>query len=101
MTIAERQGASENENFAVAVAESIYELRPVVVSRFVAMHEFVDEYQVGKTIPALDSGLLASAILDLVKDYDRYVLNCESHRELLSWERVSQVWLDTLLADVN
>ena len=92
---------SENENFAVAVAESIFELRPVVVSRFVAMHEFVDEFEVGITLRELDSGLLALAILNLIQDYDRYVINCESNRELLSWRHVSQVWLRTLLEDWN
>ena len=65
------------------------------------MHEFVDKYQVGKTIPDLDSRLLALAIRDLVEDYDRFVLNCESHRGLLSWNRVSQEWLKILLADRN
>ena len=90
---------SENENFAVAVAESIYAIRPVVVSKYVAMHEFVDKYQVGKTILDLDANLLASAILDLIDNYDNYTFNCESHRELLSWKQVSKVWLNILLED--
>lgn len=92
---------SQNENFAVAVAESIFELRPVVVSRFVAMHEFVDEFEVGITLRELDSGVLALAILDLIQDYDKYVRNCESNRELLSWTHVSEVWLRALLEDWN
>lgn len=43
----------------------------------------------------------ALAIINLVQDYDRYVINCESNRELLSWRHVSQVWVRTLLEDWN
>lgn len=92
---------SENENFAITVAESIFELRPVVVSKFVAMHEFVDEFEVGITLRELDSGVLAHAILDLIQDYDKYVTNCEFNRELLSWRHVSEVWLRALMEDWN
>jgi glycosyltransferase involved in cell wall biosynthesis len=87
---------SENENFAIAVAESICELRPVVVSKFVAMHEFVDRYRVGITIPATDHKLLSSAILDIDEEYNAYVDNCEAFRNLLTWEFNSKVWLEAL-----
>lgn len=53
---------SENENFAVAVAESISLGKPVVVSKFVAMHEFVDRHCTGITINSLKVDTLVEAI---------------------------------------
>jgi glycosyltransferase involved in cell wall biosynthesis len=87
---------SENENFAISVAESISDLRPVVVSKFVAMHEFVDRYRVGITIPTTDHKLLSAAILQIDEEYDAYVDNCESFRNLLTWEFNSKVWIEAL-----
>jgi glycosyltransferase involved in cell wall biosynthesis len=92
---------SENENFAVAVAESIQGLRPVVISRNVAMHEFVDRHKAGVTIENLSPEALANGILDVVENYQTYVNNCKISRDYLSWENVIEKWLIAIRNGVN
>jgi glycosyltransferase involved in cell wall biosynthesis len=92
---------SENENFAIAVAESICELRPVVVSKFVAMHEFVDKYRVGITIPTTDHMRLSNAVLEIHDHYNTYVENCDAFRNLLTWDSVSKNWIEALTRKQN
>ena len=87
---------SENENFAVAVAESIGNLRPVLVSNFVAMHEFVDVHDVGVTIDILSAAEIASGVLRIVQDFEKYSENCFNSRNFLTWTFVSKLWLNEL-----
>lgn len=87
---------SEGENFAIAVAEAINSLTPVVVSKFVAMHRFVDTHKVGFTIEQLSAEQLADAIRRVVHDYDSYVKSCESCASLLAWENVIDNWMRSL-----
>jgi glycosyltransferase involved in cell wall biosynthesis len=87
---------SENENFAVAVAESISAGKPVVVSKFVAMHEFVDRHQTGITIKSLEVDELASAIESVHRDYLKFQQNCIDSSPLLRWEEVQKNWLRAL-----
>lgn len=87
---------SENENFAIAVAESIAAIVPVIVSKEVSMHTFVDKYRVGITLSDLNPELIGQAVLDIMKNIDQYRENCEKYREFLSWEIVFEAWLNTL-----
>lgn len=83
---------SENENFAVAVAESIAFGKPVVVSKFVAMHAFVDQHSAGLTINSLDIEDLVLAIEEIANNYSNYQKNCISSAPLLSWDTVIKRW---------
>ena len=92
---------SENENFAVAVAESIQGLRPVVISKNVAMHEFVDRHKAGVTIENLSPKDLANGILHVVENYNAYVDNCRVSRDYLSWDKVFENWLIAIKRGMN
>lgn len=87
---------SENENFAVAVAESISLGKPVVVSKFVAMHEFVDCHHTGITINSLDVDSLARAIEYVYRNYAKFQENCLESAHLLDWMEVQKKWLQVL-----
>lgn len=90
---------SENENFAIAVAESIGASIPVIISKNVAMHHFVDKYRVGITIESLDSNLLSKAVLNLADNYAFYKDNCIRYRELLDWSTVFIEWEKIIFSD--
>lgn len=92
---------SENENFAVAVAESIQGLRPVVISKNVAMHEFVDRHKTGVTIENLSPEDLANGILQVVENYKAYVDNCRVSRDYLSWDKVFENWIIAIKRGLN
>jgi glycosyltransferase involved in cell wall biosynthesis len=83
---------SENENFAVAVAESIAMGVPVLVSKNVAMHEFVDKYNVGVTIPELSVQDLFEGVLKILNGYENFMRNCELYRGRLAWDFVFESW---------
>ncbi len=87
---------SENENFAVAVAESIAFGKPVVVSKFVAMHEFVDANSAGLTIDELDVDKLVSAIEEISNEFSTYQENCIRSAHLLAWEEVIKRWIHVI-----
>ena len=59
---------SENENFAVSVAESLVAGTPVVVTRHVALSELVLETSAGLVIQEADPSELATAITSLLQD---------------------------------
>lgn len=90
---------SENESFALAVAEAIAAGNPVVVSKNVAMHEFVDKHQTGITITSLNARDLAQSIEDVVRDYDKYRENCIKVRNKLYWDEVIKRWIEVLTED--
>ena len=87
---------SENENFAIAVAESIAAGRPVVVSNFVAMHEFVEKYRTGITLDSLQVEDLVNAIEIVSENYAQFQKNCLDSLHLLGWEIIQNSWLRTL-----
>lgn len=87
---------SENENFAVAVAEAISAGKPVVVSKFVAMHEFVDRHETGITINSLEVDEIAQAIESIHHDYSKFHQNCIDSSPLLRWQEVQKNWLRAL-----
>lgn len=87
---------SENENFAVAVAESISLGKPVVVSKHVAMHEFVDRHHTGITLNSLDVDALAKAIETINEGYALFQKQCLESAHLLDWKDVQKKWLQAL-----
>ena len=87
---------SENENFAIAVAESIAATVPVIVSNYVSMHLFVDKYKVGITIKELNPDLISQAVLDIMKNHNHYRKNCEKYRDYLSWGVIFDAWINIL-----
>jgi glycosyltransferase involved in cell wall biosynthesis len=87
---------SENENFAVAVAESIAFGKPVVVSKFVAMHEFVDTHSTGLTLDELDVQKLVSAIKEVSNNFSTYQENCMASAHLLAWKEVIERWFHVI-----
>lgn len=88
---------SENENFAIAVSESIGFSVPVIVSKFVAMHDFVDEHSTGVTLVDLSIPALVEAILEVEQNYRYFKDSCEKSRGLLSWTYVSRNWIRVLM----
>jgi len=87
---------SENENFAIAVAESIVHGKPVVISSNVGMSSFVEQHSTGIVIDTLDQALLASKILDVKENYLTYQKNCLKSAQLLYWTEVFKGWLKIL-----
>ena len=83
---------SENENFAIVVAESIAAGIPVILFKNVGMHEFVDEHKAGITIQSLSEVELAEAVFTVVQDFAVYRQNCVKAAEYLTWENVIQRW---------
>jgi glycosyltransferase involved in cell wall biosynthesis len=87
---------SENENFAVAVAESISFGKPVVVSKFVAMHEFVDRFKAGITIDCLEIDEIVLAIEQISDNFSIYQRNCLTSARLLDWNEVFKRWHEVI-----
>jgi glycosyltransferase involved in cell wall biosynthesis len=83
---------SMNENFAISVAECISAGVPVIVSKNVALHEFVQEFDCGVVIDNLSPENVFRATLKIESNYSTYVNNCLRNSYLLSWERVSRNW---------
>ena len=87
---------SENENFAIAVAELIVRGKPVIVSTNVAMGSFVSKYETGIVIEALDPTILAEAVLKVRENFSYYVANCLESADFLFWPNVFERWLQVL-----
>lgn len=83
---------SENENFAVAAAESVASGVPVIVSRYVAFSSFVLDHNTGIVLSNLNPKNLAAEILEIRRHYPIYVEACEKASRYLSWEQVAKVW---------
>ena len=87
---------SENENFAIAVAEAISDGLPTVVSRNVAMHTFVEANSTGIVISELSAESLRNAILKVNNDIEGYSRNAINSRFQLSWNEVFKKWKKVL-----
>jgi glycosyltransferase involved in cell wall biosynthesis len=83
---------SENENFAIAVAESIAHNVPVVVSRAVALSDFVESNNCGEVIESSDPDLLCEAILKVKFNRHNYATSCNLARSKLSHAQVEKNW---------
>ena len=87
---------SENENFAVAIAESLAMGTPVVVSTHVALAKVVEEYGAGVVINELAAVEVADAIRKVLlnrEDMSRCALVAA---ETLSWRHVGEKWVEML-----
>jgi len=83
---------SENENFAIAVSESIIRNVPVIVSDQVAMSAFFCEYNTGVVIQNLNAHDLQNAIIRALENYKILIGNCEMNSYLLGWNEVIKNW---------
>lgn len=87
---------SENENFAIAVAEAICDGLPTIVSTNVAMHTFVQAHETGVVISDLNADELKNAILEVSTNLENYSLNARNSGYLLSWKEVIKGWEQVL-----
>jgi glycosyltransferase involved in cell wall biosynthesis len=88
---------SEDENFAIAVAEALQGGIPVIVSKQVALSNVVEEFGAGITFQDLDTDEISMIMLEILR------LNQESLRqsalrasEQFSWDKISIIWSDAL-----
>jgi glycosyltransferase involved in cell wall biosynthesis len=87
---------SENENFAVSVAESLLAGTPVVLSSFVALSSLVAEHNAGEVLEELDSKELASKIEKVALNRDLYSKNALAASDKFSYSAVGVKWLNAL-----
>lgn len=87
---------SENENFAIAVAEAIADGLPTIVSDKVAMHTFVEANSTGIVISELNVESLRNAILLVKTNLAIYSKNAINSRFQLSWDEVMKNWVKVL-----
>lgn len=90
---------SENENFAIAVAESISANLPVIVSSNVAMSRFVKEFKTGEVVESLEVEEIVSCALRILDNREFYALNCENSKFQLTWEYVLEDWISVLTGE--
>jgi glycosyltransferase involved in cell wall biosynthesis len=83
---------SENENFAIAVCEAIASGIPVIVTKEVAMHNFVKLHNVGVVIDQINVPEIASAVEAVMKNYENLRKNCIASAHLLDWNQVILAW---------
>jgi len=83
---------SDNESFAVVVAEAIVRGIPVIVRSTVAMSDFVTDWNTGVVVVSEDPSEISAAIEIVVGNYRHYSANCLSHRNRLSWSQVGKKW---------
>ena len=83
---------SENENFAVAIAESLSVGTPVVVSEFVALGELVKEFHAGIVIKELKPECIAKAFLEIQSNRDYYSNGAFDAAESISLRAVGATW---------
>ena len=87
---------SENENFAVSVAESILLGTPAVVSFNVALSNVVLNYQAGEVIGELDPIELSGKIQKVMENRDFYSKNCTVASAEFDPEVIGRRWLDAI-----
>jgi glycosyltransferase involved in cell wall biosynthesis len=83
---------SESENFGYAVAESIINGLPVVVSNKVAIAKTVQENDFGVVIDNLDAHSLAEAISMALLSINALQFGCLKNRYILSWDTQFLKW---------
>ena len=83
---------SENENFAVSVAESLSVHTPTIVSRNVGLSELVSRSQAGVVMKELSPKELATCIELVLKNREFYVQNTLEAIKELSIDKVAKNW---------
>jgi glycosyltransferase involved in cell wall biosynthesis len=93
---------SENENFAISVAESLVAGTPVILTSHVATAGLVEHFGAGRVVD-LDPNAVATALAELLTDDETHADLARGARAAaaeLSWARtaagVEQAYLDTL-----
>ena len=88
---------SEDENFAIAVAESLQYGIPSIISKQVALSQVVEEYGAGLVFKDLDSNEISKIMLEMIQ-LDQEMLRKSALRasEQFSWEKISIIWSDSL-----
>jgi glycosyltransferase involved in cell wall biosynthesis len=87
---------SMNENFAISVAECISAGVPVIVSRNVALHVFVEKYRCGVVISNISDRELARAINEIENEFSFFVENCNKAASELTWDTVGRNWVEVI-----
>ena len=91
---------SDNENFAIAVAEALASGVPVIVSRGVAASQFVASSGAGRVVDRPNPSLIVEALMDMISDKGGYEQACkagvEVAHERLSWASVNERWRDQI-----
>ena len=85
---------SDNENYAVAVAESVSRCKPVIISNFVGISRFIETNKLGIVLPNRDAAEVAKALIEINQNYEYYVTQCKSNRMKLSWETTILSWIE-------
>lgn len=85
---------SENENFAIVVAEALGAGVPCVVSKFVGTADIVAKYHAGEVIHELTPSFVAEGILKVLQgDALKYRMGAlEAVRESLNWSKIACEW---------
>lgn len=87
---------SEDENFALSVAEAIIRGLPVVVSKNVGLSQVVKERNFGQVIDNLNEVEISHAVLEVFENWDYYNAKCLQDRTFFSHDRVKKVWSSML-----
>jgi glycosyltransferase involved in cell wall biosynthesis len=87
---------SENENFAVSVAESLIVGTPVVASIWVALSQTISMYRAGEVILNLSAQELADCIRRVLLDREVYALNAQKTASEFTFEKIGQNWKELL-----
>ena len=88
---------SESENYAIAVAEAISIGVPVLVSKNVALSDFVYRHRCGIVIESLDSESVANGILSILGNYSSFSQNCLKARHELDWQHNIAPWIESIV----
>ena len=84
---------SENENFAMSVAEALVNGIPCVVARNVALSAHVEKYSAGVIFENLDSTSIAKALFKAVNgNQSEFRHAAVSAGNLLNWDHVILAW---------
>ena len=89
---------SENENFAIAVAEAQSHGIPVLISKFVAFSETVANFKSGVIVESLDIEAV-SAGMRIIHDANYAALSRNSLQSAnsVSWNSVIEKWVSVIL----
>lgn len=88
---------SENENFAVAVAEALSVGTPVAVTRHVALSYLVSKHAAGVVIPEPDANLLSAAVVEIAGNRTSFSGAAKEAAHALDWAQVGASWETALL----
>lgn len=85
---------SEDENFAVAVAESLFYGVPVLVTEMVALSELINEFKCGVVIKDVSVESISNGFEQLLScDYQQLSQNALKAANSIRWENVIKNWI--------